>query len=70
MFVFCFNRDALNLLKTSPESKTTPAMESPTIPATPSQVPSKVTAPPPSGSRPNIPPLSVPGKPGAPVSIL
>ncbi|XP_027128666.1 pyruvate dehydrogenase protein X component, mitochondrial [Larimichthys crocea] len=35
-------------------------------PAAPSPVPTPVTAPPPPGSRPNIPPLSVPGKPGAP----
>ncbi|TKS73261.1 Dihydrolipoamide dehydrogenase-binding protein of pyruvate dehydrogenase complex [Collichthys lucidus] len=55
--------DALNLLKMSPAPKATPAMAAP---AAPSPVPTPVTAPPPPGSRPNIPPLSVPGKPGAP----
>ncbi|KAM9352624.1 pyruvate dehydrogenase protein X component, mitochondrial [Symphorus nematophorus] len=53
--------DALNLLKTSPAPKATPAMA-----AAPSPVPTPASAPPPPGSRPNIPPLSVPGKPGAP----
>ncbi|XP_029290491.1 pyruvate dehydrogenase protein X component, mitochondrial [Cottoperca gobio] len=52
--------DALNLLKTSPAPKATPAM------AAPSPVPAPAAVPPPPGSRPNIPPLSVPGKPGAP----
>lgn len=56
--------DALNLLKASPAPKTTPAMAAP---AAPSPVPTPAaTPPPPPGSRPNIPPLSVPGKPGAP----
>ncbi|XP_042268426.1 pyruvate dehydrogenase protein X component, mitochondrial [Thunnus thynnus] len=51
--------DALNLLKKSPAPKETPVVAAP---ATPSPVP----VPPSPGSRPNIPPLSVPGKPGAP----
>ncbi|XP_074488373.1 pyruvate dehydrogenase protein X component, mitochondrial [Sebastes fasciatus] len=55
--------DALNLLKTSPAPKATPAMAAP---AAPSPVPVPAAPPPPPGSRPNIPPLSVPGKPGAP----
>ncbi|XP_018519554.1 pyruvate dehydrogenase protein X component, mitochondrial [Lates calcarifer] len=55
--------DALNLLKTSPAPKITPAMAAP---AAPSPVPTPAAAPPPPGSRPNIPPLSVPGKPGTP----
>ncbi|AWP08698.1 putative pyruvate dehydrogenase protein X component mitochondrial [Scophthalmus maximus] len=55
--------DALNLLKTSPAPKATPAMAAP---AAPSPVPTPAATPPPPGSRPNIPPLSVPGKPGAP----
>uniref|UniRef100_A0A8C4EIQ1 Dihydrolipoamide acetyltransferase component of pyruvate dehydrogenase complex n=1 Tax=Dicentrarchus labrax TaxID=13489 RepID=A0A8C4EIQ1_DICLA len=57
--------DALNLLKKFPAPKATPAM---TATAVPSPVPITATAPPPPppGSRPNIPPLSVPGKPGAP----
>lgn len=55
--------DALNLLKISPAPKATPAMAAP---AAPSPVPTPKAAPPPPGSRPNIPPLSVPGKPGAP----
>ncbi|KAL3061795.1 hypothetical protein OYC64_009849 [Pagothenia borchgrevinki] len=52
--------DALNLLKISPAAKAAPA------PAAPSPAPTPAAAPPPPGSRPNIPPLSVPGKPGAP----
>nr|XP_040019106.1 pyruvate dehydrogenase protein X component, mitochondrial isoform X1 [Gasterosteus aculeatus aculeatus] len=52
--------DALNLLKKSPVPK--PARAA----AAPRPVPSPASTPPPSGSRPNIPPLSVPGKPGAP----
>uniref|UniRef100_A0A674NWD6 Dihydrolipoamide acetyltransferase component of pyruvate dehydrogenase complex n=1 Tax=Takifugu rubripes TaxID=31033 RepID=A0A674NWD6_TAKRU len=52
--------DALNLLKTSPVPKTTPA------PPPPSPLQPKAAAPPAPGSRPNIPPLSTPGKPGAP----
>ncbi|XP_056244076.1 pyruvate dehydrogenase protein X component, mitochondrial [Seriola aureovittata] len=55
--------DALNLLKTSPALKATPAMAAPPAP---SPVPTLAATPPPPGSRPNIPPLSVPGKPGAP----
>ncbi|XP_073328921.1 pyruvate dehydrogenase protein X component, mitochondrial [Pagrus major] len=55
--------DALNLLKMSPAPKAAPAMAAP---APPSPVPTPATAPPPPGSRPNIPPLSIPGKPGAP----
>ncbi|XP_077452378.1 pyruvate dehydrogenase protein X component, mitochondrial [Stigmatopora argus] len=51
--------DALNLLKKSPLSKTA-LPPSPTPALTPAAI-----APPP-GSRPNIPPLSVPGKPGTP----
>ncbi|KAM8862034.1 pyruvate dehydrogenase protein X component, mitochondrial [Synchiropus picturatus] len=53
--------DALNLLKTSPVPKAAPAAVASTTPQT-----AVVSAPPPPGSRPNIPPLSVPGKPGAP----
>lgn len=52
--------DVLNLLKISPAAKAAPA------PAAPSPAPTPAAAPPPPGSRPNIPPLSVPGKPGAP----
>uniref|UniRef100_A0A3B4YSW6 Pyruvate dehydrogenase complex component X n=2 Tax=Seriola lalandi dorsalis TaxID=1841481 RepID=A0A3B4YSW6_SERLL len=55
--------DALNLLKTSPALKATPAMAAPPAP---SPVPTLAASPPLPGSRPNIPPLSVPGKPGAP----
>uniref|UniRef100_A0A668AML0 Dihydrolipoamide acetyltransferase component of pyruvate dehydrogenase complex n=1 Tax=Myripristis murdjan TaxID=586833 RepID=A0A668AML0_9TELE len=55
--------DALNLLKTSPAPKSTPAM---TAAAAPSPTPTPAAVPPPPGGRPNIPPLSVPGKPGAP----
>ncbi|XP_034736097.1 pyruvate dehydrogenase protein X component, mitochondrial [Etheostoma cragini] len=55
--------DALNLLKTSPAPKASPATAAP---AALSPVLSPAAAPPPPGSRPNIPPLSVPGKPGAP----
>lgn len=62
--VFYLNRDVLNLLKTSPAPKAAPAMAAA---APPSPVPTPTTAPPPPGSRPNVPPLSVPGKPGAPV---
>ncbi|KAG8012526.1 Pyruvate dehydrogenase protein X component [Nibea albiflora] len=58
--------DALNLLKMSPAPKATAAMAAP---AAPTPVPTPLTAPPPPGSRPNIPPLSVPGKPGAPRSL-
>ncbi|XP_017278459.1 pyruvate dehydrogenase protein X component, mitochondrial isoform X2 [Kryptolebias marmoratus] len=55
--------DALNLLKTSPASKALPAT---VTPAGPDPVPTSAAPPPPPSSRPNIPPLSVPGKPGAP----
>lgn len=55
--------DALTLLKASPVPKATPA---PVAPAAPSPALTPAAAPPPPGSRPNIPPLSVPGKPGAP----
>uniref|UniRef100_A0A3Q3XCA1 Dihydrolipoamide acetyltransferase component of pyruvate dehydrogenase complex n=1 Tax=Mola mola TaxID=94237 RepID=A0A3Q3XCA1_MOLML len=55
--------DVLNLLKTSPVPKTTPVMAAPTAPG---PVLTTAAAPPPPGSRPNIPPLSVPGKPGEP----
>uniref|UniRef100_UPI003AAF82E1 pyruvate dehydrogenase protein X component, mitochondrial n=1 Tax=Centroberyx gerrardi TaxID=166262 RepID=UPI003AAF82E1 len=55
--------DALNLMKISPAPKAAPAMAAP---AAPSPVPTPAAVPPPPGSRPNIPPLSVPGKPGAP----
>ncbi|XP_070686770.1 pyruvate dehydrogenase protein X component, mitochondrial [Pempheris klunzingeri] len=55
--------DALNLLKMTPAPKATPAMAAP---ATPSPAPTPAATPPPPGSRPNVPPLSVPGKPGAP----
>lgn len=62
--------DALNLLKGSPVPKAAPAMAAPDAPAAPSPVATPAAAPapapPPPGSRPNIPPLSVPGKPGAP----
>ncbi|KAM7396498.1 hypothetical protein PAMP_019533 [Pampus punctatissimus] len=55
--------DVLNLLKISPVPKATPVIAAL---ATPSPVPTPTAMPPPPGSRPNIPPLSVPGKPGAP----
>ncbi|XP_038562094.1 pyruvate dehydrogenase protein X component, mitochondrial isoform X1 [Micropterus salmoides] len=55
--------DALSLLKMSPTPKATPAMAAPDAPR---PLPTLAAAPPPTGSRPNIPPLSVPGKPGAP----
>ncbi|XP_077425302.1 pyruvate dehydrogenase protein X component, mitochondrial [Vanacampus margaritifer] len=54
--------DALNLLKMSPEPKTTPMAAPPS--SGPAPIPAAI--PPQSSSRPNIPPLSVPGKPGAP----
>ncbi|XP_004069779.1 pyruvate dehydrogenase protein X component, mitochondrial [Oryzias latipes] len=59
--------DALNLLKASPPPKATPVVATATVP-TPVQRPTHTPTgpPPPPGSRPNIPPLSVPGKPGAP----
>lgn len=65
LFLFTSNRDALNLLKMSPVPKASPVMAAP---AAQSPVPTPAASPPPPGSRPNIPPLSVPGKPGAPVS--
>ncbi|XP_041650614.1 pyruvate dehydrogenase protein X component, mitochondrial [Cheilinus undulatus] len=55
--------DALNLLKTSPAAKPAPATAAP---PPPSPAPTPAAPPPPPGSRPNIPPLSIPGKPGAP----
>uniref|UniRef100_A0A671XZ32 Dihydrolipoamide acetyltransferase component of pyruvate dehydrogenase complex n=1 Tax=Sparus aurata TaxID=8175 RepID=A0A671XZ32_SPAAU len=59
--------DALNLLKTSPAPKAAPAMAAPAPPSpVPTPTTTPTTAPPPPGSRPNVPPLSVPGKPGAP----
>ncbi|XP_061678641.1 pyruvate dehydrogenase protein X component, mitochondrial [Syngnathoides biaculeatus] len=53
--------DALNLLKMSPGTKTIPVI------APPCQSPAPTLAPilPPPGNRPNVPPLSVPGKPDA-----
>lgn len=70
-FLCFFSRDALNLLKASPPPKATPVVATATVP-TPVQSPTHTPTgpPPPPGSRPNIPPLSVPGKPGAPVSYL
>ncbi|TNN87842.1 Pyruvate dehydrogenase protein X component, mitochondrial [Liparis tanakae] len=56
--------DALNLLKTSPVPKAAPAMAAPI--SAPTSSPTPAAAPLPPGSRPNIPPLSIPGKPGAP----
>uniref|UniRef100_A0A7N6AVQ7 Dihydrolipoamide acetyltransferase component of pyruvate dehydrogenase complex n=1 Tax=Anabas testudineus TaxID=64144 RepID=A0A7N6AVQ7_ANATE len=59
--------DALKILKMSPASKTSPAsLTAPSPVPSPSPVPTPAATPPPLGSRPNIPPLSVPGKPGAP----
>lgn len=58
--------DALNLLKTSPAAKTTPAAAPVAAAPPPSPVSTPAAPPPPPGSRPNIPPLSIPGKPGAP----
>ncbi|XP_030588001.1 pyruvate dehydrogenase protein X component, mitochondrial [Archocentrus centrarchus] len=55
--------DALNLLKTSPAPK---AMPSVVASSQPSPISAPAASPPPPGSRPNIPPVSVPGKPGAP----
>nr|XP_020470880.1 pyruvate dehydrogenase protein X component, mitochondrial isoform X2 [Monopterus albus] len=52
--------DALRLLKTSPAPKAIPAMAAP---AAPSPAPTLAATPPPPGGRPNVPPLSVPGKP-------
>ncbi|KAM4552929.1 pyruvate dehydrogenase protein X component, mitochondrial [Fundulus diaphanus] len=59
--------DALNLLKKSPAPKAAPAAMTAAAPIpAPSPVPTPAAPPPPPGSRPNIPPLSVPGKPGGP----
>nr|XP_057931292.1 pyruvate dehydrogenase protein X component, mitochondrial [Doryrhamphus excisus] len=55
--------DALNLMKMSPGTKTTPIQPAPPVP---SPAATSVAGPPPPSGRPNIPPLSVPGKPGAP----
>ncbi|XP_077372072.1 pyruvate dehydrogenase protein X component, mitochondrial [Festucalex cinctus] len=54
--------DALNVLKMSGEPKTTPMA----APPSPGPAPVPASIPPQPGSRPNIPPLSIPGKPGAP----
>ncbi|CAL8260510.1 unnamed protein product [Merluccius merluccius] len=58
--------DALNLLKGSPAAKAAPA-PAPSAPV-PALAPVPVPGPPPPapGGRPNIPPLSIPGKYGAP----
>ncbi|XP_047202338.1 pyruvate dehydrogenase protein X component, mitochondrial [Girardinichthys multiradiatus] len=53
--------DALNLLKKLPASEAAPAAMTTAAP-----VPTPADPIPPPGSRPNIPPVSVPGKPGAP----
>ncbi|XP_014872905.1 pyruvate dehydrogenase protein X component, mitochondrial [Poecilia latipinna] len=58
--------DALNLLKKSPTPRTAPGTMTT---AAPSPAPTPAAPPPPPGSRPNIPPVSVPGKPGAPGSF-
>ncbi|XP_027855183.1 pyruvate dehydrogenase protein X component, mitochondrial [Xiphophorus couchianus] len=58
--------DALNLLKKSPTPRTAPGT---ITTAAPSPAPTPKVPPPPPGSRPNIPPVSVPGKPGAPGSF-
>ncbi|XP_055078206.1 pyruvate dehydrogenase protein X component, mitochondrial [Periophthalmus magnuspinnatus] len=65
--------DALNLLKASPGAKLIPPVAAPPpsspSPAAPTPSPARASAaaaPAPPGSRPNVPPLSVPGKPGAP----
>ncbi|XP_007545544.1 pyruvate dehydrogenase protein X component, mitochondrial [Poecilia formosa] len=58
--------DALNLLKKSPTPRTAPGTM---MTAAPSPAPTPAAPPPPPGSRPNIPPVSVPGKPGAPGSF-
>ncbi|KAM4733734.1 pyruvate dehydrogenase protein X component, mitochondrial [Anableps anableps] len=59
--------DALNLLKKYPAPEIAPGTMTTTaaIPA-PSPVSTSAAPPPPPGSRPNIPPVSVPGKPGTP----
>ncbi|XP_068169004.1 pyruvate dehydrogenase protein X component, mitochondrial [Antennarius striatus] len=53
--------DALNLLKTSPAAKPMADQVSPSPVHRPTATPSPAP-----GGRPNIPPLSIPGKPGAP----
>lgn len=62
--------DALNLLKASPDAKLISPVDAPPptapSPAAPIAAPAPAAAPPPPGSRPNVPPQSVPGKPGAP----
>ncbi|XP_032402637.1 pyruvate dehydrogenase protein X component, mitochondrial [Xiphophorus hellerii] len=58
--------DALNLLKKSPTPRTAPGT---ITTAAPSPAPTPKLPPPPPGSRPNIPPVSIPGKPGAPGSF-
>ncbi|KAM6937483.1 pyruvate dehydrogenase protein X component, mitochondrial [Xenentodon cancila] len=55
--------DALTLLKMSPAPKAAPSV---VAPAAPGPVPTPTAPTPTPGSRPNIPPLSIPGKPGAP----
>ena len=72
---FSVFRDALNLLKVSPDAKliSPDAAPPPSAPSltVPVAAPAPAAAPPPPpGSRPNVPPLSVPGKPGTPVSCL
>ncbi|XP_015231197.1 PREDICTED: pyruvate dehydrogenase protein X component, mitochondrial [Cyprinodon variegatus] len=57
--------DVLNLLKKSPAPEAAPVTTAAPIP-TPSPVPTPAASLPLPGTRPNIPPLSVPGKPGAP----
>ncbi|XP_043980662.1 pyruvate dehydrogenase protein X component, mitochondrial [Gambusia affinis] len=58
--------DALNLLKKSSSPKTAPVT---ITTAAPRPAPIPGVPPPPPGNRPNIPPVSVPGKPGAPGSF-
>ncbi|CAL1595474.1 unnamed protein product [Knipowitschia caucasica] len=65
--------DAMKLLKASPGAKLIPPVAAPPpsapSPAAPAPSPARTPAPAasaPAGRRPNIPPLSVPGKPGAP----
>uniref|UniRef100_A0A8C4Z914 Dihydrolipoamide acetyltransferase component of pyruvate dehydrogenase complex n=1 Tax=Gadus morhua TaxID=8049 RepID=A0A8C4Z914_GADMO len=59
--------DALNLLKGTPSSGAAVPVAAPTAPAAPpAYTPAPAGPPPAPGLRPNIPPLSIPGKPGAP----
>ncbi|XP_046889319.1 pyruvate dehydrogenase protein X component, mitochondrial [Hypomesus transpacificus] len=64
--------DALNLLKKYPDAKAAPPMAAPApaltpaAPAAPRPAAPPAPTPPPPGSRPMYPPLSIPGKPGAP----